>query len=388
MVNTYENVVEEFNKKKCKLLDSEEEFYTIKNNSNKSTFKLNYIASCGHKHIVFYNVFKSRNTGVICPSCKNKEIGNNKKEKNQNNEMSKICNIEQEFKFIKEFQTKLEKEFEIIKAFDGCNVDIIYRPKNIIEDKWVGIQVKTTKKINLTYSFHMNNIYINCLILLYCVEDKSMWIIPENIIGNQKKISIGYNKSKYNIYKISEEILINNLNELYGNTTHFAFDNLNTPTNIYQQREQEFKNFRKESIKYIKFEYDEMEATVYDFKIGNYKIQEKVVTINNTNNCIFQLCKNKGKINGKQNQIQYDIGDNEFYWLNCENKKVFFVIPEQILIDRGFIGNSIENKNRQNLKVTVKDELHFRSEWLTPYMFNYETINEEQNKNRLCNLFT
>ena len=87
---------------------------------------------------------------------------------------------------------------EITKAFDGCNIDLIFKPNNILLDNWVGIQVKTNEKIHLTYSFHINNLYENCLILLFCVEDKNMWIIPENIIGNQKKISIGYNKSKYN----------------------------------------------------------------------------------------------------------------------------------------------------------------------------------------------
>ena len=65
MANIYENVIEEFNKKGCKLHISKEEFEEIKNNSKKQ-IKLNYIASCGHNNVVFYNVFKSRNTGVIC----------------------------------------------------------------------------------------------------------------------------------------------------------------------------------------------------------------------------------------------------------------------------------------------------------------------------------
>lgn len=278
MANTYENVIEEFNKKGCKLLVSNEEFEELKNSSSKH-LKLNYTASCGHNHTVFYNVFKSRNTGVICPACKNKEIGSKVKEKITNNEISKIHYVEQEFKFIKEFQKSIEENFDIIKAFDGCNVDIIYKPKNILEDKWVGIQVKTSEKIHLTYGFAINNSYENCLILLFCVEDKNMWIIPENIIGNQKKISIGYNKSKYNIYKVNDNELIIKLNELYDNTTKFNFNILNTPKNIYQQREQEFKKFRQEIIKFIDFKYDEMEETIYDFKISNYKVAGKSIKV-------------------------------------------------------------------------------------------------------------
>ena len=388
MANIYENVSEEFNKKGCKLLVSKEEFEVIISKNTKN-YKLNYIASCGHNHIVFYNVFKSRNTGVICPTCKNKEIGNNKKEKINNNELSKIHCVEQEYKFIKDFQKMVETKFDIIKAFDGCNVDIIYKPKHISEDKWVGIQVKTSEKIHLTYSFHINNTYEDCLILLFCNEDKNMWLIPENIIKNQKKISIGYKKSKYNIYNVNEFILFDKLNELYDKTNKFEFDKLNTPTNIYQQREQVFKKFRQEIINFIDFKYDEMEATVYDFKIGNYKVQEKVSKLSDKyNRYIFCLCKNNGIINKKRNPIQYDIGDNDFYWLNCDNKQTFFVIPEKILIDKGFIGNKSENNNKQFLKFTVKDKLHDKSKWLNEFMFNYDTINEEQNKNKLLNLFT
>ena len=60
MTNIYENVVEEFTKRDCKLLNTKEEYYFIIKNAFKSNYKLNYTASCGHNHIVFYNVFKSR----------------------------------------------------------------------------------------------------------------------------------------------------------------------------------------------------------------------------------------------------------------------------------------------------------------------------------------
>jgi hypothetical protein len=383
MANIYENIVNEFNKRNCKLLTTKEQHIEIINNSIKCNYKLNYIASCGHEHNVFYNVFKSRNTGIICPSCKSKENGKNKKDKMDNNEMSKTVNIEQEYKYIKSFQEIIKKDFISIKAFDGCNVDLIYKPNNILEDKWVGIQIKTTYARNLTYSFHINNIYKNCLILLYCIQDNVMWLIPENIIGNQKKISIGYTKSKYNIYKINDDCLTNKMNELYNSTNKFSFDILDNPTNFYQQREQIFRKFRQEKIKFINFEYDEMEGTVYDFKINNLKVQEKVAKIcNKQNRYTFCLCKN----NGSSKKIQYDIGDNQFYWLNCDDKKIFFVIPEKILIERGLIGNKIENSNNKNLHFTPNKNLHFRTMWLKPYMFNYETINEDIDKKRLLDL--
>ena len=66
---------------------------------------------------------------------------------------------------------------------------------------------------------------------------------------------------------------------------------------------------------------------------------------------IFQLCKNNGANKGKKINIQYDVGDNDFYWLNVDNKKTFFVFPEQLLIDRGIIGNT---KTTKFFKVTLK----------------------------------
>ena len=376
MANIYENIIEEFNKNNCKLLTTKEEHIEILNLTKKGNYRLNYTASCGHNHIVFYNVFKSRGTGIICPSCKNKQIGNEKKEKIKNNEITKISTIEQENTFITKICDVFHNDFEIIKAFDGCNVDIIFRPKNITEDNWVGIQVKTTNARHLTYGFHINNLYKDCLLLFYCCEDESMWLIPENIIGNQQKVSIGYNKSKYNIYKVTKDNIINKLNELYVITSKFNYEILNTPNCIYQQREKEFRKYREEKINFIKFNYENMEGTVYDFKIGDFKIQEKVTIISN-DKCRFQLCKNNGIINNKRNQIQYDNGDNDFYWLNCDNKKTFFVIPEKILIDRGIIGNNIDKKS-QFIKITIKEILHIKSSWLQHYMFDYENIDKDK----------
>ena len=381
MTHIYENVVEEFNKRGCLLLNTKEEYYQITKAACKSNYRLNYTASCGHNHIVFYNVFKSRGTGIKCPSCVNKKIASDTKEKMKNNEITKICTVEQEFNFIQILKELVKNEFDIIKGFDGCLVDIILKPKNILENKWIGIQVKTTNKRHLTYSFHMNNNYKDCLLLFYCCEDESMWLIPENTILDQTKVSIGYNKSKYNIYKINKESIFEKLNEYYQTTSKFTFEELDTPINIYQQREKEFRKFREEKVDYIKFEYENMEATVYDFKIGIFKIQEKVTKISDKENrYIFCMCKNNG--NGKHNQIQYDIGDNDFYWLNCENKQIFFVIPEKVLIDKKLIGNN-NMKNSIFLKVTVKNPLHKSVSWLQPYMFNYENIDKERLLNTL-----
>lgn len=377
MNNVYDNIEEEFKKKNCKLLTSKEEYNNLLKLSIKGNYRLYYTASCGHNHTVFYNVFKYRGTGIICPNCKNKQIGECKKEKIKNNEITKLHCIEQEFSFIQHLHDLLIDEFEIKKVFDGCLVDIIYRPKNIIEDKWVGIQIKTTAVKHLTYSFHINNIYNNCLLLLYCCDDNTIWLMPENTIINQTKISIGFTTSKYNIYKLDESMLIDKLKYLYVHTTNFSFNKLNTPINIYQQREQEFRKYRESKIDFINFEYDNMEGKVYDFKIGNLKVQEKVCTFyskeNRYNIC---LCKNNGFIKSKKNHIQYDIGDNDFYWINCHDKCIFFVIPEFVLINKRLIGN-INEINPIFMKISIKT-LFNKSSWLYPYIFDYQNIDRDR----------
>jgi len=378
MSNLYENTIEEFNKRGCTLITTKEEHSKIISISKHSNYKLNYIASCGHNHTVFYNVFKSRGTGIVCPSCKYTENGKIKKEQFKNNEIPKLGYIDQENDCIIKLIGQLNKDFEIVKAFDGCIVDMIYKPIGTKEDTWVGIQVKTTNRDMNGYSFNLQNNYKNCLILCFDCINENIWIFPENYFNktNQTKISIGFTKSKYNVFKVEKSNLISCLYNYYVNTSKFTFDELNLPINIFQQREQEYRKFREEKIDFLKFEYDNKEGTVYDFKIGKNKIQEKVTCINNeTKMVMFQLCKNNGANKGKKIFCQYDVGDNDFYWLNVDNKKTFFVFPEQLLIDRGIIGNT---KTTKFFKITLKEKIHKISEWILPYMFDYENIDRER----------
>ena len=54
MANKYENVVNKFNENNCKLLNTKEDYIKIVKLSQNGKYKLNYIASCGHEHIVLY----------------------------------------------------------------------------------------------------------------------------------------------------------------------------------------------------------------------------------------------------------------------------------------------------------------------------------------------
>jgi len=366
-MTTYYDVINAFNSENCKLLNTEEEYNSIKTLMKNP--KYNYIASCGHEHNVFFNVFKNRKTGVLCPKC---VIIRNKERKKENVSDDKIINIRTEFSCIQYFINLLNQNYHVIKAFDGCKTDIILKPKNILKDEWIGIQVKSTNKSIKGYGFHIENDYSDFLILCICNENKRMWLFPYQNVEGLIKITIGNNVSKYNIYEIFEKSIENSIKNYYNILKKFTFDKLNNPINVYQQRELEYRKHREIKIDFLNFNYDEMEGTVYDFKIDELKIQEKIGCKLKTEQIHFGICKSCYT----KKHVQYNIGDNNIYWLNIDDKKHFYVIPESILVEKGFIGNA--DKDRIHLKLpSIKNQIK-KKHWAIEFMFDYENIEKEK----------
>lgn len=371
----YNDVVKSFTDKKCTLLNTEEEFDSIqsdiyvfnKNNNKKIYPQFKYIASCGCENTVYYNVFLNRGTGVICPKCTIKKNAKTKKDENIG-----INNIELELDCITYFTELVKEHFEIVKCFDGCKTDTTFRPLNITNDIWCGIQVKTTNLKTRDYNFSIvKKGYENLIILCICYVDKRMWAIPYENVKDLKKITIGLKKSKYNIYELTNENIISKLIELYNDTNKFDFEKLDIPPNIYQQREKEYRLYRKEILNFIKFDDNKMEGMVYDFKIGDKKVQEKVGGLRKDRNSYhFSLYKNNGLLEKKRVFTQYKSGDNEIYWLNCEGKKYFYVIPEKILIENNYIGDDKKRAFGCNpLKIGA---------WYNEYLFDYENVDKDR----------
>jgi len=374
-VYKYENVVQSFIDKGCSLLNTEEEFDSIlnnisvfnKNNTKKLYPQFKYTALCGCENTVYYNVFLNRGTGVICPKCTIVKNAKNKKEKNIG-----ISNIELELDCITYFTELVKEHFEIIKCFDGCKCDIAFRPLNITHDIWCGIQVKTTNLNTIDYNFSIvKKGYENLIILCICFVDKKMWAIPYEYVKDLKKITIGFKKSKYNIYELTTENIISKLHEFYNKSNKFEFESLDIPRNIYQQREKEYRKYRENILNFIKFDDNEMEGLVYDFKIGDKKVQEKVGGLRKDRNSYhFSLFKNNGIFEKKRRFTQYKLGDNDIYWLNCEGKKYFYVIPEKILIEYNYIGNDKKKSFGCNpLQIGA---------WYNEYQFDYEKVDKER----------
>ena len=349
---------------------TEEEFNTIYDDKNKVNVesKISYIASCGHNNTVRWSNFVSLNQGINCPLCVNNNTGAKLKELRSGE--NKNSSIEQEYKCIYYFIGVINQYFQVKKTFDGCRADIALRPIDCMEDLWLGIQVKSTcKKGNRgEYDFKLNGInYDNYLILCICLEDKKMWLIPYEDVKGQKTIGISI-KSKYNHYEVTIDNITNKLIYFYENMPKFQFDILDTPTSDTQKQEQLYRKLREEKLDFITFIYPEFEGTVCDFKIGDKRVQEKVGFIcrDNPNSFGFSLNKN----NGKKYNCSYKLGDNDFYWLHCKNTSRFYVIPEIILIEKGFIGDNC----KEHLYISPTN---IRTKWTDEYLFNYDNIDKE-----------
>ena len=368
----YEKSCKRFLEVNCQITDTKEEYE--KRNKDEKFSKCNYIASCGHQHIVFINVFFSRKTGLVCPSCKSKENANKKKEEMKDD---KLKYLKIELRCINYFKDTC-KGFEIHKAFDGCKADLILRPLDEKEDKWIGIQVKTTERNN-HYEFGLHQTYDDYIILCICEEDKRMWLVPYEDLNGITKIHIG-TKSKYSQYEITNNL--EKIHEYYKNSKKFTYEELDKPLCIYTEREKEFYRYRESKLEFLDFTYNDMEGMVYDFKIGDKKIQEKVGYIDKVKNSnVFCLWKNNGKLNGNREQKCYEIGDNDYYWLNADDKKIFYVIPEQILVDKGYIAY---NDYKKQLKINQNETKY--NGWIQPYKFDYTSFGLFE-KNRLLKIF-
>ena len=195
-----------------------------------------------------------------------------------------------------------------------------------------------------------------------------MWLIPYEDVKGQKTIGIAL-KSKYNCYEVTIDNTQNKLMHFYGTMTKFQFNTLNTPTSDTQKQEQYYRKLREDKLEFIKFVYPDWEGTVYDFKIADKKIQEKVGFIckNNPNSFGFHI----NKSDGKKYNCSYKLGDNDLYWLHCKNTTRFYVIPESILIEKRFIGDNCK-QHLYNFPTNIN------TKWTSDYLFDYDNLDQDK----------
>jgi hypothetical protein len=351
-----------FKSKHCELLTKESEF------DCKFSSKVTYKATCGHENTIHLTNFYHKKTGLKCKGCRNKSVTIDNYNPN-----------EQEYDGFKVVRDILSTEFQVKKTNEGCLGDMLVKPLYEQDDKWMLVQLKTTRDIchNL-YTFSMNeNCYNDCLVLCICLKDKKIWLFHNDIVCCKSKINCGLtSRSEYFKYQVDIDNLIENIHKEYAHYKKFKMIYGMMPISVNQRMEQEFRRYREKMIPYYSYVYPEIDGCVTDFFINGYKIQEKIAQVakRKSNNPIDIITINRTSY--KINHRCYNLGENDFYWVWLQNKKVFYVFPERILCEKEFI--------QVNGNLSDKTRSFTFQEWTKPFKY---FINDPCLKQKLDLLF-
>lgn len=353
----------------CTLLTSFEEFEEKRKLVLQLSYyfvRIDFIGVCGHNSSAVCTNFITRRTGIMCKACvKDKQIkvGLTIGKEVQIKENNSIKLIEQ----------YLSKEYEVIRTKEGCKADLIIRKYSEI-NKYFPIQLKsTTSMSHKMYSFRgINKSYDNMIIICICTSEKKIWVIPYEDIKHLSNLNISIT-SKYNKYLVSDNNL---LSDSIIKCMPIYYDNileLNTPINILQQREQEYVRKREKYINFLTYIYPDIQNTVTDFIVNGKKVQEKVCGYpkdNKTIAAVWLASYNGKKQNRTRNSRTYCLGENDYYWFHSQRDDKFWIIPEHILYDKGYIADTNEIKNRTCLYINPKTNT-----WIKEYEYDYNNIN-------------
>ena len=297
--------------------------------------KFPFIFSCGHNDICTYNRFISQKdeNNRLCKAC------NKLKLKNQG-----ITNIETEEKTEDYLKEIIDNNIiEIVFCPEGCSVDLRFKPIDIEEDLWFPVQLKSSDNTaNTCFKLKgkYNTKYKSQLLLCHHLNKNNIFIFKpfsENMPEQSLTISYETGKSKYLDFKIdNHNNLTNILLDYYHNAEYNnllksgeTFDDM---VNEKKKIEREYEKIRLNTIRFMNFV--RYRNRPHDFKVNDIvKVQEKTRNIRKgfINSYRFDLKKSDGTVNGLKKYKPYDIGDNEFYWLNLSGTKIFYVIPEEYL---------------------------------------------------------
>lgn len=129
----------------------------------------------------------------------------------------------------------------------------------------------------------------------------------------------------------------------------------------------------------VKFEPPPVEHLSYDYIVAGKKWQLKLTRYCKRGDGYLVNChKNAGRINGKQNTVQYDEGDFDFLCLQLRENTVdcCYLLPGRLLVERGLIGDASKatgsiwlypHRPLRSLKDVYTNGLH----WAEPYRIDF-----------------
>jgi hypothetical protein len=358
-----------FDENECKLITTFEEFEELRKGVCKQYYqyvRVRFTGSCSHESSVVFTNFYLRKTGKKCKDCVKKNSIKLIKQASQSNiiESDGIAIIEE----------YLSHLYEIIRTKEGCLADLAIRKKTELSNQWIPVQVKATLQLSHgMYSFTLNhNDYTNMLVICVCISEKKIWILPYNHLDIKYKINISV-ASKYNKYLAKSPTIIDTyLSEII----YKDIDSILVPITALQQREQEYVKKREQAIPFLQYDYPAIQSTCVDVLVNGKRVQEKVLgyTVSkNALHCGFTV--NNGLIDKKRTYRCYKLGENDYYWLHSSIDDRFWIIPEQILHEKGYISNKDESKPKRVLWFKAEDNK--KKNWLDVYQYNYTTIEKD-----------
>lgn len=396
-MDNYSKIKNNFEENKCKLITSYEEYINLKNKfiedkkikgvkTKVDNIRVQYIATCGHENDVAIVNFRVRKTGIICRKCKNKNVKDKMDSKYvETNNINQ--NIENDS--INLFNKYIINKLICKRTLEGSTADIIIKDTNTTEDSWIPVQLKaTTKKSKFNYyTFRgIKETYKDMLIICICLDEEKIWIIPYNDIQTNTHTNITIsNKSIYNKYLINndniKEIILSYKDKYVCNTEIY----FNTSLAQLLEREHQYIEKRKKYINFLKYDTPLLQNTPTDFIVNNKNVQEKVVGYRKDRDIqtIWLSSNNGKKENGCRQFRTYRLGENEYYWFHSSISDTFWIVPEKILFNNGYISKNDETKNRTYIAINIKDGEYKTNIWLKEYEYNYLQVD----KNKIIKLF-
>jgi len=180
MEQRYERIKRLILERGCELI-TRMDYFDESVNILTSKSKFDIIAKCGHESKIQFDMFKCKGCGEYCKTCVKKNASEKMKGKSYNT---------MEYESFLIFKELICDKFEVKKMCEGTLADVAIRPIGNIDDKYLPIQLKSTKQPNSinsnNYVFCNMNKYAGMLVFCVCIEDKRMWLIEGHKLKNIK----------------------------------------------------------------------------------------------------------------------------------------------------------------------------------------------------------
>ena len=288
------------------------------------------------------------------------------------------------------FRKYISNEFDIVCILN-CIADMLIKPKYVIEDLWLPVQLKATiqKDSRHVYKFVIKNKdYTNTVLVCICVSEEKFWVFEGADIPKTNGINI-FNKSEAsksinNKFLISNTDLSSHMIKLYSKSNiNNSRSILSIPITEQKKVEYKYKLIREDKFNNIlQFEYPEIDSTVYDFICNELKVQEKVAFPEKNTPNVYRV--NIRKTKNRNDTQPYNEKDNDVYWFNLMDTTMFYVVPNEILNKLKYLANDTEKGKvalllYSNYQVKIKGKQILSLE-LNDYMFDYDKIDRDKIK--------